>query len=197
MKKLMILAVVVLGFVIVGCGGGGPAPKPEPASDVINMPLWMVQTPTDPNLHFENGTGLSRDMGLAMDKARNEAQNRMAQYLETRFKGLTQSFKEELNAADGGEFLDQFTQATKAVTSTVLQGVKAENSEFRKEGNMFRAYVLMSMPVGAAADALKAKIQQQKDMYTRFRATQTFQQLDAEVEAYDKFKQTQGGGAGQ
>lgn len=197
MKNSVILAVVLMGLLLVGCTGTAPTPKPEPQSDVINMPLWMVSPPTDPNLHFESGTGFSRDMGLAMDKARNEAQNRMSQYLETRFKGLTQSFKEELNAADGGEFLDQFTQATKAITSSVLQGVKAENSEFRKEGNMFRAYVLMSMPVGAAADALKAKIQTQKDMYTRFRATQTFKALDDEVEAYDKYKATQGAPAGQ
>lgn len=194
MKYTAILTVVLVGFLMIGCGGGTPPAQPNqaPTDQVINMPLWMVNVPVDPNLHFETGTGLSRDMGLAMDKARNEAMNRMAQFLETRFKGLTQSFKEELNAADGGEYLEQFTQATKAVTSTVLQGVKASQSEFRKEGNMFRAYVLMEMPVGAGADALKAKLQQQKDMYTRFRATQTFKALDDEVEAYDKYKASQG-----
>ena len=53
-----------------------------------------------------------------------------------------------------------------------------------EEGSI-RTFVLMSLPIGAANQALMAKLKANEHLYTRFRATQAFEELDAEIKAYE------------
>jgi hypothetical protein len=43
-------------------------------------------------------------------------------------------------------------------------------------------------PLGAAQEAFKAQVKKNEQMYTRFRATQTYKELDDEVAKYEQFK---------
>jgi len=61
-----------------------------------------------------------------------------------------------------------------------------------KEGTRsFRAYVLMELPLGAMNSALLDKVKENKNMYTRFRASEAFKELEQEADKYDQFKKEQ------
>ncbi|HQT92587.1 MAG TPA: hypothetical protein PL001_11240, partial [Candidatus Kryptobacter bacterium] len=51
--------------------------------------------------------------------------------------------------------------------------------------------VLVEYPIGAANEALMQQIKNNNQMYTRYRASQTFKELQDEVDKYDKYKQQQ------
>jgi hypothetical protein len=104
---------------------------------------------------------------------------------------LQKRFTEETGTAGNAQLLDMFTQAGKIVVSTSLSGSKESKKKIVKDGNNWRAYVLVEYSVGAASEALMQQIKNNEQMYTRFRATQGFKELDDEVKKYEDFKKSQ------
>lgn len=189
MKKLFAMTLVIfIGIFLFSCGGGKSTVK----GSNIEAPEWYLNPPQDPNYIMAVATATSPDMQLAIDKAKNLARTDIAQQLEVKIKALEKNFREQVGGGDDAQLLEQFTSVNKTVVSTVLRGVRVKQQEIKKEGSQFRAYVLMEMPFGAAAEELLNQMKKQKEMYTRFRATQAFQDLEKEVGEYEKFKEKQG-----
>lgn len=194
--KFILFALSVLILLLIGCAGPRSASTTTgPATNEIikNIPDWAQNVPQDPNFIFEIGTATSRDMQLAKDKASDAARMNIAKTLETRFKGLSKRFQEEIGTAENSQYLDQYTQATKAVVSTTLYGVTTEQTKVLNEGGVFRAYMLLKHSLGASNQSLMNKIKQQEQMYTRYRGTETWKEMEDEVKKYEDFKKSEGG----
>jgi hypothetical protein len=172
--------------VIVGCGG----PKttnltPDPSKD-IKAPAWFLSTPTDPSYLYAAATMTSRDMQMAIQKAETQARTNLAQQMESKVANLTKQFQEEVGADGDSELLQQFTSVTKIVTQQTLSGARSDEKELLSEKGIYRAYVLMSLPIGEANQQLMEKIKANQALYTRFRATKGFEELNKEIEALNK-----------
>jgi len=181
---LTISLVLILVTIIVGCGGTQKTGITPPATSAVieSAPEWFLTPPQDPNFLFATGTATSRDMQLARDKASDAARMEIVKSIETHFDGLSKRFQEEVGTSADAQYLDQFTQATKSVASQVLSGVSIDKTSLATEAGIFRAYVLLKMSLAASDQALLNKIKQQEQLYTRFRSTQVFDELQKEVE---------------
>jgi hypothetical protein len=189
----MLVSLVAVG--LVGCGGSKEATDLSPeASDATlqNMPNWFSSPPEESDYLFGTGTSTSRSMQMAIDKASTTARGNLASTLESQFESLSKQFEEEVGSSSNSELLTQFTQAQREVVSQVLNGVSTRDRQILNEDGVYRAYVLVEMPIGQAAAELMRKLQQNDDMYTRFRSTQAFEELDEQVEEYEQFRQQQG-----
>lgn len=192
------ILVVLLGLAIlwVGCGGGAqnvaPAPLAAPNPNNLSAPEWFLNPPEDPNYLYAPATATSKDLQLAVDTAKHQGRVDVTSQLSTKVSGLFKRFREEVGAAEDSELLAMTTSASKEVVSEVINGCKASKQDVRKEGTIYRAYVLMEMPIGAANAALMSRIKANQNMYTRFRATEGFKELNEEVEKYEQFKKEQG-----
>lgn len=171
------------------CSCGGPSTTnlaPRPAGEVIKAsPDWFLKPPTDSEHLFAAASATSRDMQLALQKARTTAQTELAQQLGTRLANLTKQFQEEVGLETDSELLTQFSSTTKAVTNETLTGAAVDQQKLVPEKRIYRAYVLMSLPIGGANQLLMDKIAANQNLYTRFRATQAFDALNAELEALE------------
>lgn len=180
MKKLIvgiIVAVMLIG--IIGCGSGRSR---------VEDPLGKA--PEDPNYIFADAVGSSRSEQLAVDKAKQDGRVEIASIVESKVKGLVKKFDEEVGLADESELLQQFTQVSKNVVSKVLVGSRiAKKVVYKEEDGTYTAYVRMMLPLGEAKSALLDGINSEKALYTRFRSSQAFEELDKEVEEYEKYKQ--------
>ncbi|MFQ6042628.1 MAG: LPP20 family lipoprotein [Candidatus Poribacteria bacterium] len=193
------LIIALLGLIILwtGCGSGKQAgmteiPVEKKAEGNILVPDWFLNPPEDPNYLYSPATATSKDLQLAIDTAKHQGQVDITQQLETKVSALFKRFREEAGVGEDSEMLALTTSASKAVVSETINGCKASKQDVKKEGAVYRAYVLMEMPIGEANAALMAKIKANKNMYTRFRATQAFDELNEEVEKYEQFKKEQG-----
>jgi len=182
---LLMLSIVVL---VSGCGSSKQSATGTSAGDV---PDWYNKPPSDPNFLYSAKTAVSTDMQMAIDKAANEGRADVARQMEDKVNSLEKRFKEEVGTGENAQYLDQFTTANKQITSNVLIGSKVKEQKFFQEGNSWRAYVLVELPLGAAKEAMLQQIKNNEQMYTRFRATQTFKELDDEVKKYDDWKEKQ------
>lgn len=196
----VLFCLVLLALVIAGCAGSkttttttqsGSTGVPQ-AQAPPGVPDWFVNVPNDPNFLFAATTTTSRDMGLAVENALTAGRAEIARQTEVRVQALQKRFQEETGFEKDAQLLQQFTSATKTVVSTSLSGSKPRKQLPVQVGEIYRAYVLTEYPVGAANQALIQQIKGNEQLYTRFRASQTYKELEDEVQKYDEWKKQQG-----
>ncbi len=181
---LILLAITTL---LMACGGK------VVQENSLNQPQWFQNPPEDPNYMFSTATSTSKDMQILINKAKQEARVDLARQMETKIKAMTKQFSEEVGLGEDADFLSQTSVVSKSVTSKVLNGSRTREVKTVKEGGViYRSYILMELPIGPANTALLDAVKKQQNMYTRFRASQGFQELEEEVEKYDQFKKEQG-----
>jgi len=169
-------------LVLVACGGS-KTKNLAPAPDEIVAPEWFLSPPTDPNYIYAAASQVSRDQQISIQKAEVQARGNIAQQMELKISNLTKQFQEEVGVGEDSELLQEFTSVTKAVTQQTLGGSKRDQAKLMKEKNgMYRAYVLMSLPIGKANKQLMEKIKANQNLFTRFRSTEAFEELDNEIE---------------
>lgn len=181
------LAVALVAVLLIGCGGSQPLQK----TDTGDVPDWYTSPPSDPNYLHAVNTSTSKDMQTSVDKATQAARTEIGRQVEVKINALQKRFTEETGIGDDAQLLDQFTQASKTVVSTSLSGSKEKQKKIVKDGNNWRAYVMVEYPLGAAQEALREQIKKNEQLYTRFRASQTYKELDDEVQKYDAAKKAQ------
>ncbi len=182
MKKVM-LGLMVL-FLVVGCASKGKGG--------ISAPEWYLNPPQDPNYLFGAATATSRDLQISLDKAKQDARLYVAEQIESHIQGLIKKFDEEVGRTEDSELLQQYTKVSKNVVDQTLIGSRVNKSKVKKEGEMYRAFVLMEVPLGKAREDLLRQLKGNDHLYTRFRASQSFKDLDEEIEKLREFKKEQG-----
>lgn len=187
-KVIPVVSIVAAIALMMGCAVAPPVSETKPVSDI---PEWYMNKPNDPNLLFGVGMGESARMQTARDKASQAARLDLAASIEVKFDGITKQFTEEVGTAGESELLEYFVQATKAVVSTVLTGATTDKTKMTQKENMYQAFVLIRMDVAASNKALMDKLGQQENMYTKFRASQTFKELEAETAKFEEYKSEQ------
>ena len=187
MKKCMMLLIPLLGTAIMGCSSS----QPLQSAGTGDIPDWYTSPPQDPNYLFAPNTQSSQDMQFAIDKATEAGRADIGQQVQVKVEGLQKRFTEETGTGTDAQLLQMFTDAEKTVVSTTLEGSKVKSQKIVKDGDLWRAYVLVEYPVGAANEALMQQIKNNNQMYTRFQASQAYKELQDEVDKYDKFKQQQ------
>jgi len=170
------IALLAIAGMISACGG--------PGATLDEMPEWMAEKPESEQYLLGTGTAVSDGLQTALEKAETRARGDIASTVEVRFQGLTKDFQEEV----GDEYLEQFTQAQKEVVSQFLRGTQARERMVLEDEGRYRAYVLMEMPIGQASKQLLSKLKQNEALYTRFRASEAFQELQNAVEKYEQDK---------
>lgn len=159
---------------------------------ISEVPDWFLNPPKSINTLYAVATATSADLQLAINKAKQEARVDLASQVEAQVSALIKKFDEEVGQPGEGELLTMYSQATKTVVDQCLVGVTLKEQKILQEGNVFRVYILMELPLDAIRERLFEQIKSQKALYTRFRASQSFQELSEEVEKYRKFKEQQG-----
>lgn len=177
MKKIFFSIMLISTVLFIRCGGSQPLPE----TDKKEIPEWFLTPPEDASYLYGVATATSKDMQLAIDKATTDARTKVAQQIEIKMQGLQKKFDEEVGANENTTLLQQFTQATKTVVNQSLTGSKVKEKKLYQDGKNWRAYVLVEYPIGAANTALMQQLQKQEELYTRFRSSQTFKELEEEM----------------
>lgn len=185
---------VIALLVVAGCHRTPNAADltPPPSRETIkNLPKWYLKPPKDDKFAFGAATAVSQDLQVSIDKAQAEGRNLVAQQLEVKYGALTKRFVEETGRNVDAQLLDEYTQVYKATVSQVLYGSRPREQTVRAEGPVYRAFVLMELPLGEASKRLMEQVRANEQMYTRFRATEAFKELEAEIQRYEAWKRSQ------
>lgn len=191
MKIVFILALILFVVGMMACSSKPPPPG-APEATLANIPDWYANPTRDPNYLFSANTATSRDMQLAIDKAKKQAQADLTMQMEAKVKAITKSFNEEMGMSADSQLLTQFTGVANAVVSNAMNAIKVKEQDILVESGIYRVFVLMELPVGAASAALMQQIKNNENLYNRFSTSRAFEMLEQEVEKYRQFKKEQG-----
>lgn len=176
--------ILLAGIFVAGCGGDIEI---RPVTN-IDVPEWYIDPPVSDDAFYSANTASSRDLQMAVDKAKQAGRADIALQTEVKVKALVKRFQEEVGLAEESEFLEIATNVSKSVASNTLTGCTVDKQEIRQEGGLFRAYVLMILPLDSTKVELYNNINSQQNLYTRFRAGQAFKELEQEVKDFEDFK---------
>ena len=130
------------------------------------------------------GTGLGRTKSMANSKAQLRARTELARMIETRVQSLQKDFREEIGTGKDAEYNELFSDATKNLVNIKLRGSALKDIGYTSEDEQIRACALMVQDPKLIADYFK----RDGNNYTRFRASQAFSELDADVKKYEEWK---------
>jgi hypothetical protein len=162
----------------------------------MSLPEWYVDPPENDNHLIGVASASSLDLQTAVDKAKQDGRVEIARQLDIRMTGMSKRFVEETGLNDDAELLGMFTQVSKSVVSDSLTGSRVAKQQMDRDGKGYRAYVMVEMPIGEANARFVEKIKSQERLYTRFRASESFEELDRMVEEYEAWKKEQSSGMG-
>ena len=165
------LILVCLGSIILwmGCSTGTSTPK------------WYRGTSAKASADIEYihaaATAESREEQMAIDKAKHEARVKIAQQIDARIQQLLEETEDsEMPVAAPKD----------AASEMILRQSKVSNQKIEQDGSIYRAYVLVKMPVEEANCTLVARVKGNKDLYIRLRESEKFRKLEKQVEEYEQ-----------
>lgn len=180
---------VAVAFVVAGCS------SPEKTAST-QTPFEMMQAKA--NMITENGglaavgIGTSRTVSLALDKAKTRGRTELAHIMETKIDSMKKDFQEEIGEGESAEYNALFTQVSKSVAHQILRGSVPQDLKYDTSNGTTTAWALMVQNPKVLADAFAQQANTQRHLYTRFRASQAFQELEEETKKFEEFKQQEG-----
>lgn len=122
----------------------GTATAEVARQDKVQFPAWYVDIPSEENAMYAAATESSTDLQLALDKAAFSAKREIAFKVNNDINQKIRESATETNYAKSDTGNKQFERLTIATSKNVnLVGVTRVKSEVYREGNKFRAYVLV------------------------------------------------------
>lgn len=169
---------------------------PKPSEKTLEQaPDWYDSPPrSTAEIKYAVAEAAMPDPAQARESAILSARNELAASINTDMASLTEKFASTVQGTpDGTETLNTFRQAIRGVVRQSLAETQVRNTKRTVDasGTQYRVYVLVELNAAAAKTALMDKVKSDANLYARFRASQAFTDLDAEIKKIDEGKKAQ------
>ena len=168
MKNALVMTLVFTSLFVNSCGTGGKDLAPPSEKSTINeMPSWMMINPVEDGKIFDSATEVSQDLQMAFDKAEMKASKNMAGKMESKMRAATSRVQEELGFGDDSQMTDTFSNTMEQLVNKSLNGVRVVEKKPVREGNLWRAYVLISYDSADAAEQIMNEMKKNQAVQKR------------------------------
>lgn len=179
------IAVSSLALASLGCRST-PKSSAEARATVESMPKWVVNPPVGPDTYYGVGTFESPSMKLAINQAHAVGRAEIAKQLTIKVSAVEKDFEEQAGPPKNADVSAASKEMFKTVTSETLIGSRVKEQRIIPKDGTYQVFALMELSTGATNQAMLAKMNADKALLSRFRATKAYQELDAEVKQYEK-----------
>lgn len=173
---MLAILVIVAG----ACSSTSAIEEAEP-----HLPDWYLSPPEDNSEYlYTIGEAESQRRGTANDQARVSAQGAMAAKLETMVESMQKLFEEEITSAEESNYREAWTNVTRTITQQELRGGSVAQRDFalHDDTGRYEAFILYQLPVGDARSQLENSLSMEEELYTRFRESEAFQEMNEQLE---------------
>ena len=182
MKKtvsaVIIISLIAFAF---GCASTGKPGGPKR----VWYPDWYGLQSEAGDYVYSYGEAQKTNQSIAFESAKAAAYNEAAQYVESFVKAMTKDFIRE-SGVENPQVLQLTERTVKLVSKTKFSGVTISKRETIQEDGRFRAFVRLSIPGKEIKNTLLNNIKNEEALYNEFKASQSFNALDKEMEKYDE-----------
>ena len=195
---MLIIASAMTLLLLAGCSSPKPgspqalAVEKEATEKKIDknlkaMPEWYAQTPLDNHILFASATETSRNMQMSMEKASIKARAELALTVGGRVSTMMKAYAEEAGVSNDPDVNQIVSTVTSQEAINVnLSGVQRADAQINREGDSYRAYVLIRYPLGELNKIAVEQVRQSTVLNAKFRASKAFEDLERKVEEAKK-----------
>jgi hypothetical protein len=182
MKKLVtIVTVLSLIVLLFGCA----STRKHGGTRKVWYPEWYGIQSEAGDYVYTYGEAGKANQSTAFESAKATAYNEAAQYVENYVQAMTKDYLQEAGT-DNPQVLQLTERAVKMVSNTKFSGAMVSKRETIEENGKFRAFVRLSIPADEIKNALYNHIKNEEALYNEFKASQSFNELEKEIEKYNK-----------
>ncbi|MBM4404048.1 MAG: hypothetical protein FJ042_06680 [Candidatus Cloacimonetes bacterium] len=187
MKVVRVITVVLLVailFTALGCSGKKGGIKPD--GDLVYRPPWW-DSQNDPAYICTYGQATRASEAASLTGADANAKSQAAQYVEVYVKSMMKNFEQEAGVVNP-QVLAMTENVVKVVASAKFSGILVGKTETRTvmepEGRRYKTWIQLKIPRNEVNKNLKFQIDNEEALYNQFKASQSYQELDREIERY-------------
>ncbi|MEI7811365.1 MAG: hypothetical protein WCJ01_02955 [Ignavibacteria bacterium] len=194
-KLILVLLSLTISFAIMSCGGGSPETvikqgnttwkiEEDPLKDLVISANKII----DEGGIAAVGEGFSKRADFARQKAHADAEGKLAEIFSTKVDRLKKNFQEEVGQGRESEVNELFSVAQKSFTQKTLIGaVEKDTKILSNDKGEYRIGLLLAITPKTVNMSLMDEMQSGKpQLYQRFRASKAFEDLQKEIDNYDK-----------
>jgi hypothetical protein len=173
-SKFVVATAVLLSVAGSTVAGEYDIVKAAPVAQA-ELPTWFVKMPNDtPDMIFATATAVSSDMQMALDKARLQAERKLVEMHGAKINSLTKS-----NRTDTGDTMVESTSVTVQKNANgELIGAQRVDSQVTFDGQKYRAFVLLRLPLSDNNILRKERVNLQTRKEAELRAARSQQELE-------------------
>jgi hypothetical protein len=181
------IAIVLAALTLTACGTFTSDPYERREAEVrerqtkeVNTaikqaPKWMTDLPTSNSAIYASGTSVSGDYSMALAKAKADAYGKICMGAGGTASQRTNVYRNDTENASA-EFSEMFIQTQ--CQKVDITGVETKDTKLVAQGNRYRAYVLIALPLGEANIQLVRKEQMRLQGLAQQRALEMSKELD-------------------
>ena len=146
---------------------------------IDNAPKWMTELPKSNSAIYQNGTAVSPDMGMSVNKAKTMAFGKLCMSAGGRVSQQSKIFRMDSETAS----TEHSELAIKSACPGVdISGAEVAETKMIQDGGRIRTYVLVALPTGDANSVQKARDERAQRRLAEQRSREAFRELEG-VEA--------------
>ena len=155
--------------------------KKEKVKDSVSaIPSWFLSPPEEDNIVFSSGTSLMPDMQLAIDIARLNAKEQLADRIYSKLRSQTKTYMAKVGGDDfDAAVLSEVEKATKNIVADAeVNGYAQRELSLVPDGIQYRAYVLLAFDAKKAAKIVRNRLLTARAMRSKFQSQEAWRELD-------------------
>lgn len=154
------------------------------SKQIINIPKWYLNMPTDEEAIYSSGTAKAPDLQLAVDIAIMNAKTVLADRINGKLSSMTKSFIAKIGSSDlDTSVLSEIEKVSKNVVAEVdVAGYSVTKSDVTQDGTQYRAYVLLEYSNEEAIKIMMNRMRKDRMVYSRLRSTEAWKELENQVD---------------
>ena len=145
------------------------------ARAIDNAPKWMTELPKSNSAIYQNGTAVSPDMGMSVNKAKTMAFGKLCMAAGGRVTQQSKIFRMDSETAS----TEQSELAIKSQCPGVdISGAEVVETKMIQDGGRIRTYVLVALPTGDANAVQKTRDERAQRRLAEQRSREAFRELE-------------------
>lgn len=185
MKKSLLLLPVVAALAACGSISKDPFEKraeqersrqeASAARAIDNAPKWMTELPKSNSAIYQNGTAVSADMGMSVNKAKTMAFGKLCMAAGGQVSQQSKIFRMDSETAS----TEQSELAIRSQCPGVdISGAEVVETRMVQDGGRIRTYVLVALPTGEANTVQKARDERAQRRLAEQRSREAFREME-------------------
>ncbi len=149
-----------------------------------DIPDWYVELPKSDDAIYATATDSSRDLQWAMDKANASAVRTLAFKLKSEVSAKIKDFTLDAGLSNDDRVQREIERvSTQTALAVDVSGYQRVKSVVEREGDRYRVYTLLKLPLGEANKALVHQLRKNEVLSNQVRQSKAFKELEDEVNA--------------